>query len=527
GNEGSDTVAYPARFPEVIAVGAATLERDADGMTAATAKYSNRGGALDLVAFGGRMDQDVDGDGVADGILGDRPATKWGAAGPYLTEGTSPAAAQVSGAAAILIARGADAARVRRILVETASRGGVATELFNVDRGAGVLNVGYAVESLVTNAAPFANFAPTFANALLVFEQAAGDLVRPSVIVEVTDDAGVRLANYHVFGQFGGIADEVVHARTDGMGIAVIRGKEAVDPDLGAVTFTVDAVASVPNRHFSRPTGQIDVESLSYALLSNFGAGLASSAIVLDFSPDALARVPYLDISRLAPSYAIRSVGAGLASSALVMAVSPTYYQVSDLARTTLLFRSQGVGLASSAIVLDPVFFSVAYRPQLGLQTVTVRNYVTGSGLASSALIASTGRLPYDAYFTGRNPTVWLMTTGAGLASSAIIFDEAGMLNRDLTVTSSLATWDAGLPAGHGDATSTRLAPYTATTVSTVGQNWSQVSARYPQGSGLASSALISIYNPYIYLRTSSPELLTTRTVIVGQGRTAVPFAAP
>lgn len=111
GNDGlSNGVQYPAAYETVLAVGATTLNND-------VAPYSNRG-AVDLYAPGGRIDIDEDGDGLVDGILAE--ATESGAWQTLAAEGTSVAAPHVSGAAALLIANGADSpAEVRELLTST------------------------------------------------------------------------------------------------------------------------------------------------------------------------------------------------------------------------------------------------------------------------------------------------------------------------------------------------------------------------------------------------------------------------
>ena len=63
GNDGySDYISYPAALGSTIAVGAT-------GLNHGIAPYSNQGNEIDLVAPGGDMSQDEDGDGYADGIL--------------------------------------------------------------------------------------------------------------------------------------------------------------------------------------------------------------------------------------------------------------------------------------------------------------------------------------------------------------------------------------------------------------------------------------------------------------------------
>jgi serine protease len=104
GNEGDPTIAYPARAPSVIAVGATTADR-------CVADYSNDGSRLDLVAPGGGPD-------ATDGRCADAGPTarpiyqmtfttsvrSFGLPGGY--EGTSMATPHVTATAALVIASG-------------------------------------------------------------------------------------------------------------------------------------------------------------------------------------------------------------------------------------------------------------------------------------------------------------------------------------------------------------------------------------------------------------------------------------
>jgi PKD repeat protein len=119
GNDGIDGVCYPAAYDDyVIAVGATRYDET-------LSYYSNYGLNLDLVAPGGDINVDQNGDDYEDGILqqtykidGDSTIS-WGY---RFTEGTSMAAAHVSGVAALLIANGnaTSPAEVRQALESTA-----------------------------------------------------------------------------------------------------------------------------------------------------------------------------------------------------------------------------------------------------------------------------------------------------------------------------------------------------------------------------------------------------------------------
>lgn len=115
GEDGSDAVTFPAALSEVIAVGAVRLDNT-------RAPYSNYGEALDLVAPGGDLSRDQNGDDLDDGIV---QQTLHGQHNTFcfcFVEGTSAAAAHVSGVAALLVASGraATPAEVRDALLGTA-----------------------------------------------------------------------------------------------------------------------------------------------------------------------------------------------------------------------------------------------------------------------------------------------------------------------------------------------------------------------------------------------------------------------
>jgi serine protease len=108
GNDGSDQIAYPARTPGVISVGATTRDR-------CLADYSNGGSSLDLVAPGGGDDAILPGDpdchpernlpAIRQLTLIDPPHwARFGYPGDYM--GTSMATPEVSATVALVIASG-------------------------------------------------------------------------------------------------------------------------------------------------------------------------------------------------------------------------------------------------------------------------------------------------------------------------------------------------------------------------------------------------------------------------------------
>lgn len=135
GNEYASTVGYPAAYNTVIAVGAT-------GFGGTRAPYSNTGSGLDIVAPGGNMEEDKNGDGYADGIL--QETIENGVWTYTFWEGTSMATPHVAAAAALVIAQGVtDPAKVAQILEGSARDRG--SKGYDTSYGYGSLDVGAAV----------------------------------------------------------------------------------------------------------------------------------------------------------------------------------------------------------------------------------------------------------------------------------------------------------------------------------------------------------------------------------------------
>jgi serine protease len=140
GNEATDPeppadVSFPARHPEVLAVGAT----DFFGNRAA---YSNRGTGLDLMAPAGGNNELVDGN-VRDGTLAASFVVQADGSNPsyghFFATGTSFAAPQVAGVAALLASLGVrDGAGLRILLLETVTDRGARG--FDTDFGLGELD---------------------------------------------------------------------------------------------------------------------------------------------------------------------------------------------------------------------------------------------------------------------------------------------------------------------------------------------------------------------------------------------------
>ncbi|MBI2984436.1 MAG: S8 family serine peptidase [Candidatus Kerfeldbacteria bacterium] len=114
GNDGQRGINYPARYEEVMSVGATQLNRR-------RAPYSNHGPQLDVVAPGGNLSLDQNNDGQPDGIPQQTCTSRACASfGTYYYSGTSQAAAQVTAVAALLGACGATSGTIVTTLKNTA-----------------------------------------------------------------------------------------------------------------------------------------------------------------------------------------------------------------------------------------------------------------------------------------------------------------------------------------------------------------------------------------------------------------------
>ncbi|MCI0566319.1 S8 family serine peptidase [bacterium] len=143
GNDGGGTVMYPAAYDDfVLAVGATRFDETRAG-------YSNYGASLDLMAPGGDLNVDQNGDGYGDGVLQNtfNPNTKnAGDFGYWFFEGTSMATPHVAGVAALLLSHGnvSNPTGVRTALIETADD--LETPGFDVHTGYGLINAGRALQ---------------------------------------------------------------------------------------------------------------------------------------------------------------------------------------------------------------------------------------------------------------------------------------------------------------------------------------------------------------------------------------------
>ena len=209
GNTGTRQILHPAAFPDVISVGAFTLDA-VKGY--AVSYYSNFGEALDLVGPGGDPRQDVNQDGLFDGALGQAfpPGSpqniSW-----WVFAGTSPATAHVSAAAAALIGAGVAPDAVRPLLQATAAPE-IGQKGWDRFSGSGRVQASGALAQAGTFVAPV----PLYADAVAALRSDG----RAAAAVMIADDSGNPVAGVDVYARWRGAAPDFQKATTDFSGIA-------------------------------------------------------------------------------------------------------------------------------------------------------------------------------------------------------------------------------------------------------------------------------------------------------------------
>ena len=188
GNDSRSTPGYPANYPQVIAVGATTYDRQ-------LAYYSNRGN--ELCAPGGTDKEDLNGDGRMDMILQqtfDLNTREVCTFGYWFGAGTSMAAPHVSGLAALILSQDLSLTNdeVRTVLRETANTDGIDSAC-----GYGLINGFKALDAVADVDAP---------PSVRVTNPSNGQTVSGPVTItaEANDDIGVTKVEFSIDNIFSG-----------------------------------------------------------------------------------------------------------------------------------------------------------------------------------------------------------------------------------------------------------------------------------------------------------------------------------
>ena len=492
GNAGLDSIGWPARSPYVVAVGASAPTNDLSmlskyGKEAVRAPYSNGSPSVDVLAPGGNLLVDFDQNGFSDGILAetigpqDPSTTGW-----WLFEGTSQAAALVSGAAVHLLAQGATADQATWALQlgskpSTIETGKTVADHLTAGVGVGHIKLDAALASyalsppeLHTSRAVEVGFAP-------YLERLDDGQVRPAVRFALEGlPEGITEVSVYATLSDGHSAVPVTCSSTATVPACTAHGDPVTlgRPGGHAWAVQVDAVM-YDTGMVARPTGLLFATDALEAIFQ--------AAAGANFLPSSFGLAVYwaegadAELGEVAASFTFMAGGTGMATSPLgliatpaavfpglvaddptgtsgtALATSPLGFATSDLDSTLTalgtdttsplgdLMVTNGTGLATS-----PLGFS-------SLAFFTNDLDIDGTALATSPLgFVPMGELSFSADFSGAYTTDFVVVDGTALATSPLGFHGLDLLQPggggvDLAGVSL----DGGVPIADGETGST------------------------------------------------------------------------
>jgi len=355
GNHGANVVTYPAAFREVIAVGASRLKpgyhpdsRNDPWRHSQTAllaaPYSNRGARVDVSAPGGMIDGDVDHDGNPEAVLaqtfqGDPTDFDY-----YFFAGTSQAAAQVSGLAAVMLAENPDLTpfEIRQIIGETARK--KYWKLLADDIGRGFVQADDAVRKADDHHQP--RRTRFFATTYLTIQESGGERWGDAV-VEVVDQDGQPARWTKVWGSFtGGVYQEVSGWTNRDGKVHFVSDK--LTTSMVLVGFQVEAVAN--GRDFDRPGGFVRIDSCSLEMLTAFavaqGVGTSPGPNLLTLNYALVPNRPATQIDTLT----LLNFTSDLATMPTTVAVDASWFYATYPEAPQTSVASTGTGVGTSPI---------------------------------------------------------------------------------------------------------------------------------------------------------------------------------
>lgn len=450
GNNGEQAALYPAASPLVLSVGASQL--DDDGSLSA-ADYSNVSPTLDLLAPGGNLGVDNNGDGYVDGILAEtiNPADPTDI-GLWFYAGTSQATALVTGAVAHLVAEGeTDPGRIARALQSGALETGGFPYL--VGEGAGHLDVEGALAAAAEDAEAVATEWTWHVSMLPYLKQVSSKKVRPMVALTAVDADGNPASRVNLVGSWWGSSGETTFkCKTDSDGTCTVKGEiTSMSADAAlAWGVSVDAAFSQEARSSAwrtaaRPTGMLFVNDGAVILAEALEAeGLLWGmplGILWDEGSDGT-------LGDLAESYAVVNLATGSALRPEALLFTPgavdgvaTMTEVAlDLDALGLVDEELGTG---TVVVMDVDGSGIESDP-LGIAPISLV-LVKGKGIESDPLGITSGG--YNLFMRGSgiesDPLGFSgvpldMSSGALLGSGSLsgyalgaLVDDGGWLDED------------------------------------------------------------------------------------------------
>jgi hypothetical protein len=346
GNDGLKEVGWPAAHPNVIAVGSVCATASGSWEVA---PYSNQGPQIDLMAPGGCLDRDTNGDGVVDGILAASIGVKDPSSqGWWLMAGTSQAAAVVTGAVVTMLSQGLDPRSVRYALQAGAKRW--YSNTWRDGRGAGRLDLTSASNAAWD--APWSGHdyeAELQVGLLPQLEDIGSGNVRPRAELSVQDASGAPVPGVQVSGSFTGTTNSTFVCTTNSGGRCVATGTSARWSSTGALSWRVQAGRVINPAGFAVPARATlfvdDDLQAAYAGLSS--AGHADALLGFEWADETTAGV------RTKASFTVTNTGTGISTSPFGLILTPPALdQVARLGTTgsmnIRLSKVDGSGISTS-----------------------------------------------------------------------------------------------------------------------------------------------------------------------------------
>ena len=391
GNDGLRTTTWPGAHPDVYAVAANGWSGSSGWTVNNVPDYANRSSRVDILAPGGNLSVDDDGNGVMDGIVAETISPSDPTQiGLWAIAGSSQAAAIATATAAYPVAAGHAADMVPFVLGDASWSDSGATEHAQ-GLGAGLLLADQAqwlsCSSNTTNVDP----GRVHASVLPAISHTGPGLAAPLAHVKITDRQGAPLSGHRVHATLAGTTAGSLMCETDVLGECQLLGPETATVD-GAGTalplqwsVTVDVVVELQSLEPYRPQPVLwSSDALEIMQAASAQEGYGDGLLALSWTESTDAR-----LGPILAGYSVMAGGTGLSSSPLgVVFNTEAVSGIATIAETSL--DLDGSGLSSSPLGLFPM--SVLTFDGSGLSSsplgfVDLRLLAfQGSGLSSSPL---------------------------------------------------------------------------------------------------------------------------------------------
>ncbi|MFN3196809.1 MAG: S8 family peptidase [Bradymonadia bacterium] len=448
GNSGADQVGWPAAAPHVIAVGAhdRPTYRDRTTVVPSVAEYSNTGTALEILAPGGNMASDLDGDGIVDGILAEAfDPSEPGSYGYWMAAGTSQAAVAVTGLAALMIERGIPRELIRPIISATGERQGAG---FSPNHGNGVMRPALAL--LYRDHANYPGdlaMLKRFHVSPIALQKSNESKVKLAAAITVRenhgdDDARGLTEDVTIFGHWSGQVEGSVSCSVQaGSDHCLVYSAELPNEPGKLATFFVDRVqreaADDMHRWASPALGYYGLsQGEAQAILNAEGE---RRGVIFALNPDSEIAEHFFGRTGNSTdvTYNVRNLGPATALPPGVSVLNSTRFENDEAAAI-----ADGNGLGSSSLVFD-ANWTLMYQTQEAMM------YSFGNGLGSSSIPSDFSSLmlnDYSSLSVTSTQSTWIVY-GNGLGSSSLIWDAATYVSYS-TLSMSTSYISLGMSSG-------------------------------------------------------------------------------